>query len=177
MAVRVRTSTLALAVALAALLLAPGAASAKHCPGHSRSPAGNSQSDQYAETVPGACGHDASGGGFSHGSPGTTPPATQQQLQSLGPAGRATSTFAQETSPGGKALRRAARTPGASGVRVPAGKGDGTSLGSVLAALSRALTGDSSGGGVGILLPLVLAAVTAGGIAIFVRRRRAGQAS
>jgi hypothetical protein len=177
MAVRVRTTALALAIGLVALLLVPGAASAKHCGTHTRNPAGNSESEQYGETVPGACGNKVPGGGA--GSPGTASPATQHELQSLGPAGRATATLAQATSPGGKALQRAVRSSGGESggsAAVPAGKGEGTSLGSLLAALSRALTGDSSGG-VGILLPLVLAAVAAGGIAIALRRRRAGPAS
>jgi hypothetical protein len=177
MAARICIAALA---GLVAVSLVPATAPAKPCHRHHHSPAGNSESEQYSETVPGACGNQTPGGG---GSSNSVPPSTLRQLQALGADGQAAAALAQQTAPSGKvpARERGGTDNGADngnreGPAAQGGTGGGGGLGSVVDGLTRALGGDSDDGGMGILLPLVLAAVAAAGIGFAILRRRASQA-
>jgi hypothetical protein len=124
----------------------------------STAPPGVSELDQYSETVLGAGGEntiDPSRGGGE----GVLSPSTERQLQQLGPDGQAAARLAQATAPRGDP---------------PAGGGDGES-GSAFGALTDAVTG-AGDDGLGILLPLILAAVAAAGLLFVLLRRRAGHA-
>jgi hypothetical protein len=123
-------------------------------------PPGVSELDQYTETILGAGGeHTIKPPG--DGGESVLSPSTEKELQQLGPAGRATARLANETAPGGTAPSDKAR----------GGAGDGE--GSGVDALIDATTG-SGDGGLGIWLPLILAAVAALGVGYALLRRRAG---
>lgn len=176
MAARICIAVLA---GLAALSLVPATAPAKPCHRHHHSPAGNSEAEQYSETVPGACGNETPRGGAGGGSPSSIPPSTLRQLQALGTDGQAAASFAQQTGPGGRVARHADRGAPAGAASGRPGAGEGTSDGngfpsSVIDALTQAFGGESDNGGMGILLPLILAAVAAAGIGFAIVRRRAG---
>jgi opacity protein-like surface antigen len=149
------------AVAVAVALAVPSAAAAVP----RTTPPGLSELDQYSETILGAGGEhtinsSGGGGGGSAGGGGSVlSPSTERKLQQLGPAGQATSRLANSTAPRGK--------PGASS----GNEGSGSAFG----ALSDAVGGDGDGG-LGIWLPLILAAVAALGIGYALLRRRAHQA-
>src|SRR4051794_4884505 len=94
-----------------AFALSASSAVAKPCHGH-HSPHGNSEANQYSESVPGPCGdqtiggngsgHGAGGGGSNSGSSGSgsgIPPASITQLNHMGPAGVQAANLAQATSP------------------------------------------------------------------------------
>jgi hypothetical protein len=148
-----RLTWVLLGLAASVLLAAPSAALA--VPG--TAPPGVSELDQYSETLLGAGGEntiDPSRGGGE----GVLSPSTERQLQQLGPDGRAAARLAQATAPRGD-----------SGTR--GGNGDS---GSAFGALSDALSG-AGDDGLGIFLPLILAAVAAAGLLFVLLRRRAGQ--
>jgi hypothetical protein len=128
----------------------PATADAKVQCGKAPAPTGNSEVNQYIEGVPGPCGPNQVTGGAGNpggGSGGSVVPAqTRKQLQSKGADGQAAAALADATAPG---------NPGSGGV----------------SGVSR-----SSDKGIGLLLPLILAATLLAGILYFVRRRRAGLA-
>jgi hypothetical protein len=162
------------------LLAAPAGASAKPgCHGRTVSPHGNSEADQYSETIPGACGNHRPNPPADPGTPGgspdgTVPAQTHRRLESLGPAGQNAAALAQANAPGGT------RTNGGGdgGNGNPASAGDAGD-GGALSGVGRALGGGSGDGeGMGVVLPLVLAGTLGAGLAYWlVRRRRAGPAS
>jgi hypothetical protein len=149
---------LILLCAAAAVLTAPGSAVAL------KAPPGNSEVDQYAETLPGPGGNQTinpSGGG---GGGSTLPPATERQLDRLGPDGRAAAQLARSTAPDrGRIASHGSSDPG------------GTHSSSAFGAVSDAISG-SDGGGLGVLLPLILVGVGATGIGYALARHRARQA-
>ncbi len=171
-----RACTLALAGILAFLAF-PAMSAAKPCGGQTTAPPGQSEVDQYAETVPGACGDqtpgsdDGSGGGGSAGSDDDSaiPPATLDELESLGADGQAAAALAQANSPNNRQGTEAGGSSGAGG----AAADDGPSN---LSAVVDAVTGSDDGDGLGALLPLILAAIAGAGLAFVFLRRRADHA-
>jgi hypothetical protein len=164
-----RRGLLALGILVVALVPAARAGAA------SVAPPGNAQVNQYAETIPGASGGQpttgkpsrdlyealsgqGSGGGppDSGGGPPPIPPTTDKALQGLGNAGKETAILAKATTPAPQ------RSSGAGS--------SGSSSG--LSAVAKTVTG-SDGGGMGFLLPLILAAVAGAGLTYVVVRRRA----
>lgn len=173
------------------LIAAPAAAKPCHSHGHGH---GNSEISQYLENVPGPCGdqnvggngsgHQGNGGGGGGSSGGGgggpasgLPTSTVQGLEKFGSAGAATASFAHATSPGGSTSKSKA---GGSGGSAGANSGGGasgstspgvdTSDGSVTGALASLVSG-GSGQGIGVLLPVLLAAILMGGLGIVALRR------
>ncbi len=167
---------------VAALAVAP--AQAKNCGSHTVAPPGNSGVNQYVEHVPTACGDKPTsgtqGGGVGGGAGGPGGPGgpgsgsgisgqTASQLAKLGAAGKAAAAFAQATAP--------SRGKGSGGQNGNHGSVSGATAGgsgsSPITSLVKALTGSSSGGGLGTFLPILLVATLIGvtGIALLRRRR------
>jgi cobalamin biosynthesis Mg chelatase CobN len=123
-------------------------------------PPGNSEIDQYTETLPGAQGNEPTGealAGNHRTSAGNKPalsPSTAQTLQRSGPAGRAVADLARATSPNTSQHNRSASGGTKSGLNTAVNSLNG-----------------SNSGGMGIVLPMILAAVTAVGLAYILRRR------
>jgi hypothetical protein len=139
-------------------------------------PQGNSEAEQYSETVPGSCGnHTVGGGGAGSSSHNAVPSQTLHQLQSQGPAGQNAATLAQGTGPTG-AGGGSANQPGAKGGG-GGGNGNQSNGGGAFSGVGDALAGDTGGSGVGLLLPLILAGTLLAGVAFWLIRRRAGPAS
>lgn len=144
-----------IALTLLALLAVPASAAAAIPP-----PPGNSAADQYAETFPGAGGNQASQ------PPGTADPAgtlgseTARELQQAGPDGRQAAAVAAATAPQ-RSAGALASGPGRS-----EGGGSGP-----LEVLEHGL-GTSGSGGIGILLPLILAGVVMAAVAFLIVRSR-----
>jgi hypothetical protein len=182
-------------VALAgALLMVAAPAAAKPC--HPHNGGGNAEVGQYLETLPGPCGDNPIGGnsgsgsstggnqgsGTGSGSSATgLPPATINELQTLGPAGRQAAGFAESTSPSVSGIAGAGdkggsrSTPGSAKSSAASDGG-----GSLLSALGQVLAGNnasagSSGEGLGPWLPILLGLVLIGGVgALALRRGRTG---
>jgi hypothetical protein len=180
MTLRAGLAKLAGAALAGSLLVFAAPAAAKPC--HPHHPGGNSEVAQYVETIPGACGNQPIGGNPTGGegtsgvgSPSASglPPATINQLKSLGPAGTEAAGFAEATAPSG-----AAGAKGGSAGSQSSGTSDDD--GSLLSALKQLVTGNdastSDGGqGLGIWLPILLIAVLLGGFGtLAVRRGRTG---
>jgi hypothetical protein len=155
----------------------PAVAAAKPGCGAGQTVPADSEIDQYAQSIPGACGNQqnetgggggsggGAGGGGGSGDAGTSaiPPSTVQQLYDLGANGAGTQALADANAP---------QIRGDGGGRGSEGAGGSDSgAGSVL----DSLLGADEGDGMGIVLPLMLLAITAAGIA-FVARRRMSQA-
>jgi hypothetical protein len=127
---------------------------------------GNSEIDQYLESVPGACGDQRPEGGEPETDrAGSVPPSAAAALEALGPDGSAAAALAEATSapdrdadPGDRAESAASDSP------------------SGAAAVGQALSGSADDGGLGWLLPLILGLVAAGGAALVIVRRRRGGA-
>lgn len=179
-------SPVAFAVVLAATAL-PAPAAAKH--GH-LAPPGNSGIGQYVEVIPTASGsrptttlHGQGGARGSGTHSGTLSPlpewamggsagvsgATAQALSAEGPAGVAATNLARATDPAGATARHPG-TRGLGGAAAPARSVGGSppAVGSVLGTL----TGSSSSGGVGLLLPVLLIITLVGAGALALTRRR-----
>ena len=163
-------SALRITVALfVATLALPASALAVTC-----APPGNSGIDQYFETIPGASCNQAPPGSGPAGSPGASQltPGQRRQLASLGPAGRAVAQFVAATAPaiegtgppssqtGGK---RAA--PILIAAAPPATTGESPIMG-----LLKPIVSGSAPGGVGILLPIFLAAALLLAVVTVLRR-------
>jgi hypothetical protein len=190
---RFRLSSLAAALALAAL---PSAAAAAPYV-----PPGNSAANQYTEAVPTAGGPKATGKGKQGGdrSPGRVLGARNAaKLDAKGPQGRATAELAAATAPPEVAAAGSAPVatsqPGGSGDaggqgspgNVPTGGGspDHTAPGtgkpqaqipagsSGLGEAIGQATGSSSSGRLGLLLPLLILAVATWAVAYVLRQRR-----
>ena len=174
-----------IAIALAVALAVPSLAQARV---HKIAPPGNSGVGQYVETVPTADGGQptntvhpggvgvAGGRGGTGGGPGSTgggaiAASTQRALAKQGPTGDATAALAAATAP--RRARPAAHSGGArreSSTPTSGGQGSSPST-SVL----KALSGSTSGGGLGPLLPIALiGSVLAAAVLTLVRRRRTG---
>jgi hypothetical protein len=150
------------AAALLALAIPATASAASGC-GTSNGPTGNSEVDQYAESIPGPCGKNqptpgggGGGGSAGNGSAGTgsgqaqpvIPAGTKQQLESKGDDGKKAAALAEGTAPAPTPVHEAGNT-----------------------------SSDTNDQGVGLLLPLILAAALGAGIVYFLMRRRTGLAS
>ena len=165
--------------ALALCMAATGSALA------ATAPPGNSEVNQYAETLPGGGGQNTvnppgsgpagggggggNGGGQSGGAP-VIPPQTQRQLNRLGPDGRAAAAIAEANAP---QLPPGVRAQGAGGGNAGGGQGAGKGD-NVVGAVTGALTG-SDQGGMGAFLPIALFGIAGLGIGYALARRRARQ--
>jgi hypothetical protein len=154
----------------------------------------DSEIDQYAESIPGACGNqqnDAGGGGSGGGGSGaggsgaggsgadsgdpgsaagsSIPAPTAQRLQDLGANGAGTQALAEANAP---RIRGDADEGGRGNGRGGTG-GDSASGGRSL--LDPLLGPGDDGNGMGLLLPLILIAIAAAG-AVFLARRRMSRA-
>ena len=158
---------MALIAGLALLFVSPAAHAQKNC-GGSTVPPGNSEVDQYTETVPDGCG-DSPVGSPEGGNPDAVPPATAQDLASLGDDGAAALALARASAPG-DGDRQGEDSAGAAGA---GSGGDDDGLGDILAGVLDA-AGGSSEGGLGVLFPLLLLVVALAGGAYALRRRNAG---
>lgn len=175
-----------IAIALAVALATPSWAQART---HTIAPPGNSGVGQYVETLPTAGGgqptstvHSGGAGGpvgrgGTGGGPGSSGGAvassTQRALARQGPIGDATAALAQATAP--RRTRPAARSghgrANPSGLGASGGGGGSSPSTSVL----KALSGSTSSGGLGPLLPIALiGSVLAAAVLTLVRRRRTG---
>ena len=171
-AVRICMTSLAVVLVLGAV---PAVAAAKPGCGAGPTVPADSEIDQYAQSIPGACGNqenDAGGGGSGGGAGGgdgsgdagssAIPPSTVQRLYDLGANGAGTQALADANAP---------QIRGDRGGRGSEGTGGSDSgAGSVL----DSLLGGDEGDGMGLVLPLILLAITAAGI-VFVARRRMSQ--
>lgn len=189
---------IAIALALALALAAPSAAQARV---HTIAPPGNSGVGQYLETVPTAGGGQPTntlhavggaigGSGGSGGAGGTAvssgnaapsgtgassgtgaiATSTRRALAAQGPAGAAAAALAQATAPPSSPnSARAARARAHSAVSAAAtGRGS-----SPAASVFKSLTGATSGGGLGPLLPfLLIGSLVGAGVLAVLRRRR-----
>jgi hypothetical protein len=143
-----RRSVVALVVA--ALGLLPSSAAAQNVP------PGNSEVEQYFETVPSGSGNAPparSGPGAPSAAP--LPEKARRKLAALGPDGQAVIELAEGNGAPPTPKRRLDATDGGGGL---------------LPALGDALTG-SRDGGLGVMLPLLLLATLVAGVAVGLRRR------
>jgi hypothetical protein len=131
---------------------------------------GNSEIDQYLESVPGACGDRRPGaggesteGGSGTNAPTSVPPAAAAALEALGADGAAAVAAAEATSPGDRGAAAEDRGESASG-----------DASSPTGLVGDALSGSADDGGLGLLLPLILGLVALGGVALVITRRRRG---
>jgi hypothetical protein len=172
----VRTCILSLAGALL-LSVVPAVATAKPGCGAGLNVPSGSEIDQYAQSIPGACGNQEQGGsqpggGSSDGGGGSDAPisaSTRELLQDQGAAGAVAESLADANAPrikdngGGGSAGGQGKGSG--------GRGDGQSQAG--AALDSLLGSDD--GGMGIVLPLILLGVAvAGGLFVTRRARQAG---
>lgn len=189
----------ALALALIAVLVLPASAAAR---GGTRTiaPPGNSGVSQYVETIPtahggrptssvhkggsgsahsqGGGGSGTSGGGGSAGG-GTISSSTQRALDSQGAAGRAAAAFIQATAPSGVHTTKqgpggGGNGAGAGGARAGSNNADASAGNGPSPANSvfHALTGSSSSGGLGSILPIVLVVSSLGLSTLAILRRK-----
>ena len=185
------------ALALIAVLALPAAAAARGRT-TTNAPPGNSGVSQYVETIPTAhggqptstvhrggagSGHSGAGGGgtgTSGGSPGggsSVSSSTQRGLDSEGSAGRTAAAFILATAPSGTRSSTQTHASGATngstanGSSVAPGEESGASPAS---SVFHALTGSTSSGGLGSLLPVILIAslLAISTAAVVLRRRR-----
>ncbi len=169
-----RFSTLAL-VACIACLVGGASADAKPCEDRNTVPPGNSEVDQYSETVPGDCGDRSPPAPNADDDPSASiPPATLAALEDLGADGRAAALLAaagaRENGAGG-----AVGSPGGEADSSGGPLGDTTAVldadgGGFLDSVVDALSGE---GGLGWILPLTLLVIVALAITAAVRNRRA----
>jgi hypothetical protein len=168
-------TSLAACLAVLCTLLAPSAATAARCD-KGTVPPGNSEVDQYAESIPGGCGNvpfdggNGNGNGASNGGSGgsggssgssgggsgsgsSLPPGTGQALKAQGPDGLATAAIARSTAPGGIGSSGPGGSNGdGSGdatfgiTDVPSAGGSDSPFEAVLAALGEAISGGSGSG-------------------------------
>jgi hypothetical protein len=177
-----------IAIALVVALGVPASAQARV---HTIAPPGNSGVGQYLETVPTAGGAQpsntvhpvvgavsksgkppgagatgggvgATGGGSGSAGGGAISPSTQRSLAAHGPAGAAAAALARATAP------VPARRPDPEASAAASGGGS-----SPAASVLKSLTGSTSGGGLGPLLPsLLVASVLGAAVLALLRRRR-----
>ncbi len=162
---------LGLLAAFVALAL-PAGALAVRC-----APPGNSGIDQYFETIPGAsCNQAPPGSGPASSSSGSQlTPGQRRQLTSLGPAGRAVAQFVAATAPaiegtgpsqaGGSRAGGKRAAPILIAAAPPAASGEPPVIG-----LLKPIVTGSAPGGVGIVLPIFLAAAVLLALVTLLRR-------
>jgi hypothetical protein len=176
---KTRVCGASLAGVLFVLAAVTATASAKPCD-ETRTPGGVSEADEYSEVIPGPCGDETTrdGPGDADGpSQGAVPQGTVQQLESQGAEGKNAAELASATTPGGGGQASGGGSgngPGAGGQDgvVAGGSVTAASGGGALSGILEALGGDSgSGGGLGVLLPIALAATLLAGVAIWRVRR------
>jgi hypothetical protein len=170
----VRTCILSLAGALL-LSVVPAVATAKPGCGAGLNVPSGSEIDQYAQSIPGACGNQeqggpqtagggSSGGGGGSGSSGAPISAsTRELLQDQGAAGAVAESLANANAP-------RIRNNGGGGSAGGQGKGSGSDDGQSQAGAALDSLLGSDDGGMGIVLPLILLGVAVGG-GLFVTRR------
>jgi len=143
--------------------------------------------DEYTEGVPGGGGETPSGDAGSHGdnssggsseTGSSVPAATQSQLQSSGADGAAALSLIEETGPADSPSGNA-KDAGSDGQGSKNGAEDASSpnRGSGVAGVVKALTGDDSGGGLGVLLPIALIVIALGAAALALARRGGSEAT
>jgi len=187
------------ALGLIAILALPASAAAKgHT--HTIAPPGDSGVQQYVETIPTArggqptssvhrggsgSGHSRGGGGGSGASGGGSgggsaiSPSTQRALDSQGADGRAAAAVLSATAPTGAGSTTSGQGAGGSatsgGGSTKSGSNAGGSPGngaSPASAVFHTLTGSTSSGGLGSLLPIILVGSLLAVTALAVLRRR-----
>lgn len=128
-------------------------------------PPGNSGASQYTETLPGPGGDVPTGEAKGGASPAKALGASNAaRLEALGTAGRAAARLAAETAPGRADGHRGA---GPGGAENPSGT-------PALSQILGQVTGSSDSGGMGLLLPLLIAlAAVAAAALVLIRRRMA----
>lgn len=180
-----RKTTIFLPSILIVMLALPAAALAGSGH-HHRFTCTNSAVCQYSENVPGAGGDQPTSGGGSggHSSGGgdhqAISPSTQRALESQGPNGAATAALADATAPSGiqgsgasGSGHKAQGDSGASSGGGASSSGTGGAPG-IGKALGHVLNAGDPGSGMGIALPVILAAsLLAALVFVFGRRRRA----
>jgi len=163
---RLRTA-LAASLALCAVLAFAGTAAA--APAHV--PPDNSGAAQYTESLPGVSGdqtarklREGKGGKNRkrNGKARTLSPADKARLEALGKEGKDAAQLAESGSP------KASGGAGAQG----AGGGESSADGSGAEQVLGTATGSSDSGGIGWLLPLLIAAAVVAAIALVIVRRR-----
>jgi hypothetical protein len=183
------------AIALAFVLAVPATAEASN---RTIAPPGNSGVGQYVETVPtagggrptdtvhpgGGAGHSGGPGGTSSGGPSGTSggsggggggsaitASTAHALAQQGPVGAAAAALAEATAPQKPRSSARANSPGPAGSIPAASASQGSSP---AASVFKALSGSTSGGGLGPVLPIVLiGSALAAAVLALMRRRRA----
>jgi hypothetical protein len=177
----VRISSLVLLACALLLVSASSAVAKKPCDDRNTVPPGQSEVDQYTETVPGDCGNEhvpVPGAGDDPGA--SIPPATLVALEELGPDGRAAALLAAAGRPGGGNANADADADGSNGDAPSAGDALGGANPAVVIdspegeggffnAVVDALSGE---GGLGWILPLALIVIAAQAIIVVVRNRR-----
>lgn len=166
----------ALGAGLLIALLLPASAVAH---GRTVAPPGNSGVGQYLETIPTAGGGRPTGtvrpGG---GGPKALSPTVERAFAKQGAVGRSAAALANATAPvSASSAQRSApsQSRGSAASRTTPQSALSTSRGgdSPASSLAKALTGSSSGGGLGLLLPAILVMFAiGGGVLALLRRRR-----
>jgi hypothetical protein len=139
------------ACAAACWLLLAGSASAQRDCGQNTVPPGNSEVDQYAETVPNGCGKDQPSGD-DPGNPDAVPTDTATELQQLGGDGETALALARANAPDGGS----SNGDQGNALAIEEGEDDG-GIGDIVTGVVDAAGG--SGTGLGLLLPLILIGV------------------
>jgi hypothetical protein len=176
----VRTARVAILVCLAALAF-PAGAGAVRC-----APPGNSEVDQYYETIPGSSCNEAppgsaGPGGVHGGSSGSLSPASSGQLAAQGDGGRAVQRFVLATAPPiaasvpsrptgaggptGAARSRPRGSTAAARALAPAASGQ-----SPISGLLKPIMSGSNPSGSGPLLPILFGAALLLAIVVVLRR-------
>jgi hypothetical protein len=176
MGVRTRIAIVALTALFVVALPVAGAAA------ESRVPPGVSGANQYSETLPGPGGNDRTGGGSGKTPAQAVGKENAAKLEALGPEGKAAAELAAETAPGGgKAAGGhggAASNGGAAGGGASTGTGSGSDtsgssgLDQVLGQVTGTGGSESGSNGMGLLLPLLIAAAIVAAAAYALNRRR-----
>jgi hypothetical protein len=170
MGVRTRIAIATLAALFVVALPVAGAAA------ESRVPPGVSGANQYSETLPGPGGNDRTGGGSGKTPAQAVGKENAAKLEALGPDGRAAAELAAETAPGGgKAAGGhggAASNGGASGSSSGAGASGSSGLDQVFGQVTGTGGSESGSNGMGLLLPLLIAAAIVAAAAYALNRRR-----
>jgi hypothetical protein len=173
------SSALKVRLSFIACLAAAGLAFPATSLAASCAPPGNAGVDQYFETVPGAnCNHSSGGGGGHHGG-GSLPPGTSSQLSKQGAVGNAVKHLVASSGVSGGNASASAGGNGNSGhskssgksVALPTANLSGAGRNPLSGLLHPVLTGSSSGG-IGVLLPVLLASALALALVVTVLRRR-----
>jgi hypothetical protein len=165
-------------VVAAVALVLPASSLAASC-----APPGNAGVDQYFETVPGAnCNHSSGPGSGGHHGGGSLPPGTGAQLSKHGAVGNAVKQLVASSgvssngsgsgnSAGGSANGGSHAKSSGKSVAVPRTNLSSSGRNPLSGILHPVLTGSSSGG-IGVLLPVLLASALALALLTTVLRRR-----